>query len=144
MERNSTCISHTSHFFVIPFVGEGFGDFVGEIEGSTGSEIGGGVSHELGNFVESIFNLGFNVVPEFIHEDVELVFKKRTVGESHLIHGAINVEKFHGGGVLTDFVQVTVLVGFEVTGLGCPDGFRVDVVISWFAMTVGTVGRGKD
>jgi hypothetical protein len=53
------------------------------------------MSHEFRNFGKAILNLSLNVIPKFIHENIELVFEKSAVGESHLIHGAINMKKFH-------------------------------------------------
>ena len=49
------------------------------------------------------------------------------------------MQKLHGGGVLTDFIQVSVLVGTYMAWLFFPDRFGVDEVVPRLAMAVGAL-----
>jgi hypothetical protein len=71
-----------------------------------------------------------------VDEGFQLVFQQNTLGESHLVHGPVDVEELHLGGALTDLMQFSVLVAFEESGFAAPDWFFVDVELVGFPVAV--------
>lgn len=59
------------------------------------------------------------------------------MSQSHLIHGAINMKQFHGSGTGPYFIELSILVFFEESGLVTPDWLIVYVVLPWFSMAIG-------
>lgn len=61
----------------------------------------------------------------------------RTVGESHLVHIAVDMEQLHGGGAIADLEQFAELMGLDQAGLLFPDRLAVYVLLAWLAVAVG-------
>jgi len=54
------------------------------------------------------------------------------------------MQKLHAGRILSDFIQVTVLVRFEISGLLSPYRLGVDVVSFWLSTAICAVYCGED
>ena len=138
LKFNTTTISDSSHFLIVFFVSIRKSNFIVEIKDSSKGKIRGSTFQEFRQFLrKSILNLSFNVVPQLVQKEVKFLFKQDSMSQTHLIHIAISMQKFHSSGSSSNLIKLSVLMFLQQLGLVIPDRLVIDIVLPWFSMTVG-------
>lgn len=136
-EIHPAAISNSPHLLIILFVRIWKGDFVVEVEYRSYGEVRKSLLQEVRNFFRDGFlDLFLDVVPQLMDEDLQIIPQQNSLGQTHLIHGSIDMQHFHQVAALTDMMQFSVLVLLQQSRLTGPDWLVVDVVLTGFAIAV--------
>ena len=76
--------------------------------------------------------------PKFIDKSVKVVLEESALRPAHFVHESVDMEQFHGGGVLSDMEQLPMRMFCEDCGFSIIDGKVVGVVLAWLSPAEGT------
>lgn len=136
-EVNPAAISDSPHLLIVLFVCVRKGDLVVKVKDSANSEVGKSLFEEAWYFLRNgLLDLLLDVVPQLMDEYLQVILQQNSLRQTHLIHGAVNMQHLHEIAALSDVMQFSILVLLLKSGLSRPDRLVVDVVLTWFAVAV--------